>query len=131
MEVLLKTRVWAVIRNYPGITLSGMYKALDSERPSSIRRCVNQWEDTDVIYSKDSPKKFFTTFEKWEDVVSFLNQNKAEKQHMSKPVQQQTAPAFAINPNTEVKEIFERLTIPQGLQLYKQLHTIFGNVASQ
>ena len=130
--VTLKTKVWAKIRNHPGVTLSNLYLLLTNENPSSIRRAIRQWEKYDIVYSKNNrPKQYFTDYEHYTSVLSVEDRAKRELKRMdtNKPdtaVDTKPKPVEVVKVNP-IEQLMDTLTLRQGMELYKELHTMFGS----
>lgn len=135
-EVTLKTRVWAKIRNHPGITLNNLYLMLPNEIPSSIRRAIREWEKYDVVHSNNlRPKQYFTDYEQYTSVLSVEDKAKRELKKMEstqvqmeiKDTKVNTAPVITQpKPVNPIEQLMDTLTLRQGMELYKELHTMFG-----
>ena len=120
----LKQRVWAAVRNKPGMTAKEISLYFKDENPASVTSLLSNLDLNDMVYSKGNgykqdPKKYFT------DEIHF-DALKAKRKVTIKPLVY--VPIVETKPviNNRIDEIFNTLSINEGQQLYKRLHSMYS-----
>lgn len=135
IQVPLKMRVWAAVRNQPGSTVQELLAYLKTDKRSSVASALTVLEFNEVVYSvggNASPKKYFTEVEVY--VPSQASHSNYRKNTMKlklpsikSPVKEPELISFITKPaDDKVEGVFNTLTFNECRDLYQRLHNIFG-----
>ena len=140
IQIPLKMRVWAAVRNRPGSTVQDILNYLKSDKRTSVAPILTLLEHADLVYSTGNggfkdPKKYFTEDETFDAqkakyhhyrkyiVNPLLNIPKLPKKPSTKPE------VISETPKTNsdrLEALFDTLTMNECRALYQRLHTFFG-----
>lgn len=137
IQIPLKMRVWAAVRNRPGSTVNEIMAYIKTDRRSSISSALTVLEFNEVVYSTGdsknvSAKRYFTELEVYDPVqASHHNYRKSVmnlKLPSTKPVVKSPKPieVVPVASSDKIEALFDTLTLNECRDLYQRLHTIFG-----
>lgn len=132
----LKMRVWAAVRNHPGMTAGEVIKLFPEEIPSSLTSILSHLDLNDLVYStgngySNDPKKYFTNLEKMEDVKTALKRSAPVRKTTTAlvtPIKGEPAlvQEAATTASSRTEQVFNTLALPEAIALYQKLHDVFG-----
>ena len=135
IQIPLKMRVWAAVRNQPGNTVQEILAYLKTDKRSSVASALTVLEFNEVVYSvggNASPKKYFTDLEVYDPIkASHHNYRKSVmnlKLPSTKPAVKSPKPIEVVSATSsdKIEALFDTLTLNECRDLYQRLHTIFG-----
>ena len=129
-KLTLKMRVWAAIRNNPGMNSKEIWSKFPHDGQSSISSILSTLDFSDVIFSTKAPgettKRYYTSHESYP----------AKKAATRKPAVKTTevVDTYTVNmlvppvpqKDDRIEELFNTLSLNESRQLYKRLQSIFG-----
>ena len=142
IQVSLKMRVWAAVRNRPGSTVQEILAYLKSDKRTSVSSALTVLEFNEVVYStrglgNSDPKKYFTELEVFDPKLASHHRYRKNIMKLNLNVPSiQKIPAAAPKPAVKlavvengpdkIESLFDTLTMNECRALYQRLHTFFG-----
>lgn len=148
----LQLRVWAAVRNNPGLTASQIIQIFKDALPASVSSILSHLDIKGVVYSKGAgyrkdPLTYFTDMLTYEDVQTTIKNAKDKTAKRMVLVKEIPAPVVQSNSpnvttsievqsiksapvNNRIEELFNSFTMNECKELYQRLHSIFGRSAA-
>jgi hypothetical protein len=131
-KLTLKMKVWAAVRNTPGMTSRDVWNKFPDVGQSTISSILSTLDFSAVIYSIKTPgetlKKYFTTYEIYPAkklVTRTKPTAKANYTHNDVIIEYAHIP-ITTPKDDRIEELFNTLSLNESRQLYKRLQSIFG-----
>ncbi len=132
-KLTLKMRVWATIRNNPGMNSKEIWAKFPDDGQSSISSILSTLDFSDVIFSTKAPgettKRYYTSHEAY-PAKKAATRKPAVKAYLElqqiKLVDTPTIPQEITTTDHRIEELFNTLSLNESRQLYKRLQSIFG-----
>ena len=128
-QVPLKMRVWAAVRNNPGLVGTQIAAMFKDRNPATITSSLSQLESAEMIYSlgkgyKSDPKRFYTDLEHYDPAKAFVKPVHQEEKAPDAP-QPKIAPIEPVQEDL-VETIMNTISLQHAHALYQRLHGMFG-----
>ena len=132
-KLTLKMRVWAAIRNNPGMNSKEIWAKFPDDGQSSISSILSTLDFSDVIFSTKAPgettKRYYTSHEAY-PAKKAATRKPAVKACLElqqiKLVDTPTIPQEITTTDHRIEGLFNTLSLNESRQLYKRLQSIFG-----
>jgi hypothetical protein len=126
-KVTLLQRVWAQVRNNPGITANKIMSSLSDAPASSITSALSKLDQAGVIYStglgtSNDRKEFFTEYEQYLSPVELMKKQQAVPDVKQKLV---VDPIYPSTAQSKTDQIINTISLAEARELHKRLNEIF------